>query len=1089
MDSAAKGWTSCRSILLCAILLLIIVAYVAVLSCQFRVPEKKADPLSVTGATVDLDARPPTVFVTGDHFASTPDVLMGPVDGQLDKLAVISSTATSIRAVLPNSTAQPGNYQLVVVNPPDPEDRKAEDEDLRAYGDRVSVTNLTVGSLETLDRQLKDRPSALLGLASGGQVVTSSLDSEIKNGEGGKTLDPSILEKVDRPLTIEEFRRLVFVNAPENFVSTALLYGPKWLTTPWPTVNGSRGPVTMQIPKATGNLAWNVQEITKASQVEYEVTYGVNFTKLDGDEPGRIASGTIDNVAATVTLDFASYGKGPGTYYVRVAAQDSGGKDVAYRAQPVKVRVHPKGGPPGIVVKVLNFVTVNFFSTTIQFFPTTLVSDPLSFPEGPKYFQWRTSLKNCQKVRFEVVEDDFKAGKQPIFSQIDSGSIYKLPNGDPYPWFHRWGHIDLKPVYQKLLAAKNQPGKAYALRVVPLDSQSKSCGAASDQLYLQYFEPYGKYIKHFMLYGQYFVGAPKGSLKPPPIHEGYHKVTPEFNCWKDNTKFFIVFEQEMDKPSVEKALTISPPWPDKVIKWYDKTSKITGGAAHSIGVGHMSNLWFDTVYTITLGTGAKTQKGKKILQTPVQWRFKTLPYAEKIPSIQKMNYTKAVTIPPGDMTISYKFTDVAKGEIRLWNVYATGPALQLPEATQKYKITSVKSKPTYEPTKETCIHVTLGNALMVSSMRFPFKVSAIQPSKTDLAIALAYLVPGKGRDPVLSLEPFVKVINKGPDPVPKEILPLVKVETTYFVSPPFCSDTWCKSSARKVVAVNTLQHCKAPFKKGDTCIVVPTSKELPKGKFQQPTRLYAAQARLKIPYNTHYYSSQFLNDNQKNNDYFFDPPKPVNLGDNPLPYEVIAYEKANFKGERKVWELYQGFLQHQVVSLGKLNNSISSIRVGSKVHAAAFEGAGYEGKYWKIDGHVKQLSSNLDNSISSLIVYDKNESEPWGVHLIGYKSGGHAKFFPLSKPGSQGWGAVLDKMGNRVPAPPYNIVCYFDYPSVGVVNDDVGTVKIHKKFSVFLYEAANLKGNAIHIKGPITQKLNQNWKNKVSSIRMPLTKN
>lgn len=838
----------------------------------------EAEEMVIDHVTVELDKRSPSITISGQAFDSEPQVFVGPVDGALEQLLVLTSSAESIAAQLPFSLATQGEFLLTIVDPISV--TRTNDEDASMVSVRRNVTiKFKVGLVEKLDDLQGDRPSGSVGMSANGRIATLITPVEINSNDDKIVLDASILDRIDRPLTHDELRQLAFVKADKNWVQIAggpLPFGQKRLTTPWPKVNGSRDPICLAKPlKTSVNLEWDTLATTGAKQIKYEIVFGSNFTKLDGDQSGAIASAVVKSTKGSIVLDLASFGKGSGTYYIRVAAQDALGEDVAYRSQPVKVVLEPNGCVPLLLGKPINLFTVNHFTSVKYGYArgVSVTTEPQSFPEGPPFIQWSTLLEACSNARLEVVKGDFNAGSSALYSKTGAGSVY--PHKANVSGIHRWGRFDLKPVYLKLLAAKHNLGQKYALRVVPIDAQGKQCGAAATELYLQYFQPHSASISKVMLNGQYLTGMPKGSLMAPPVYEGYNTVTPKFNCWKDNTKIFVSFKQEMDEKSVEKAMTISPPWPDLVVKWYTKNSMVTSGEIHSIGIGNMSNLWFDTVYTITLGTGAKTKSGKKILQTPVQWRFRTMPFADKMPLIEIVDYSKIVTIPNGEMTIAYAFNNVDKAEVGLGYVFHT----QIPQSliSVKETIEVLRVDPAYDPAMGAHVSVLYGNALAILGERHPFKVNVVPPVKTDLAISSAHLIPGRLSTDQITMDPYVEITNNGPSSIAKDVLPFAKVDVVYRVSPPFCSGIWCKWQAREVRAVASMKNCKAPFKKGNSCKLTPTSWDLPKGKLNKPARMYAAEARLSSAYNSHHYTPQIDDDSQKNNDYYYDPAIPIDV--------------------------------------------------------------------------------------------------------------------------------------------------------------------------------------------------------------------
>lgn len=77
-------------------------------------PGTVSGPMRITKAVADLeDVRAPKVRIQGEHFGDSPTVFLGQEDGKLVKLTVISTTATSILAKLPDSI-EPASYLLIV---------------------------------------------------------------------------------------------------------------------------------------------------------------------------------------------------------------------------------------------------------------------------------------------------------------------------------------------------------------------------------------------------------------------------------------------------------------------------------------------------------------------------------------------------------------------------------------------------------------------------------------------------------------------------------------------------------------------------------------------------------------------------------------------------------------------------------------------------------------------------------------------------------------------------------------------------------------------------------------------------------------
>ena len=62
------------------------------------------------------------------------------------------------------------------------------------------------------------------------------------------------------------------------------------------------------------------------------------------------------------------------------------------------------------------------------------------------------------------------------------------------------------------------------------------------------------------------------------------------------------------------------------------------------------------------------------------------------------------------------------------------------------------------------------------------------------------------------------------------------------------------------------------------------------------------------------------------------------------PYEVIAYEHANFQAITKSWRLAPGMRQLLVEDVGReLNDHIDALRIGERVGVALFDGAYFAG--------------------------------------------------------------------------------------------------------------------------------------------------
>jgi hypothetical protein len=150
---------------------------------------------------------------------------------------------------------------------------------------------------------------------------------------------------------------LLAILAPSG---AALAYdGPA--RTPTPFVDRSHGPVRLQEPNdSTAVVSWNARSWAHLSfpperrpdRVRLEVKHGSPFRRDTGlaveDSADLVETRATLPLQGTVVLDFARF-RGPGDYYVRIAAQRGGGapeRDVARRSRPVRVRLAGPTPPP-----------------------------------------------------------------------------------------------------------------------------------------------------------------------------------------------------------------------------------------------------------------------------------------------------------------------------------------------------------------------------------------------------------------------------------------------------------------------------------------------------------------------------------------------------------------------------------------------------------------------------------------------------------------------------------------------------------------------------------------------------------------------
>jgi hypothetical protein len=926
--------------------------------------------------------------------------------------------------------------------------------------------------VHTIDPQ---HPPALFGLHTAA-IAPEMINKAKPNGE--LTQPPSRVTPADYVVDMSEMVPLILPPLPPGGKET----------TPWPQINGTHGPVDLPLPNVTCTLGWNATEIKGCSQIEYEVAYGNTFTKLEGDEPGRVTSGIVKKAAGTQTIDFAALGKGLGTYYVRVAAQNASGQEVALRSQPAVVRVVAAGGSlPVLVPGVLVWTFANFTNYFSPLSPSDWQVDegPVYFWAGSvynpflrtgyDYFQWHTTNSLCVSGRLDVVAGDFGKGPSIHTATMPGRQLQQGGHGtSKWPLVERFGHFEMKPIYQKLLAANPAPWQVYALRVTPLDAAGKSCGDPSPTKYMQYAPAYAKcYIKSVSLHGCDLDprGCMVGDVAQPtldPAGKGV-VIVPAWNCWKDHSALLIGFSELMDRDSVEKALTFSPPWPQTITTWYDKKAGTTDW--ETIGVGHLSNLWFDTVYTITLDTKAKTKSGQPLIAGPVRWQFRTLPYAADLATIEKFDYPKVIVTPPGTLNVNYRVKDTEEFWIDLWQSVAHSEIVPtkapLPEGTLSSQVYAPKPA---EPGIGTYISAVVGNALGYFEYKHSFQLKELPDVNADLALngSKSFLVPGVPRGGLMSVSPVVVVEKYGSDPIPQELLGQIKVVTTYEVSSisalgkPLPGKPGIMLGSREVVCTNTLADAKGTSPHGPWYIV-PTCAEIPQGVFTNWTKLYRVMAQLELPlrqtvqpgvgFSALVPKSLFPNDQLKNNTILTN--SVVVLGSGAGPYEVVAYRDPGFKSFAAAWESPPVELQRQVDLWSPatgLNDQISSIEIGSQVKAWVFE-HDYWGRRLMVSSSAANLG-NMDNCISSLIITDQHAAEPWGVYVT---SGGTpvVKFFPFCYSDWLPWEATIGPSGARQPKlmPKTGLqgsVHYMSYKSLGPVSGNIFRLDITGPFNVRL---------------------------------------
>jgi hypothetical protein len=115
-------------------------------------------------------------------------------------------------------------------------------------------------------------------------------------------------------------------------------------------------------------------------------------------------------------------------------------------------------------------------------------------------------------------------------------------------------------------------------------------------------------------------------------------------------------------------------------------------------------------------------------------------------------------------------------------------------------------------------------------------------------------------------------------------------------------------------------------------------------------------------------------------------------------YDIIVYEGRDFAGVNKKYTVTEGNCQKQVINLtwewDKLNDKITSVRVGSRVAVVLFQHANYSGEYIVLSESTPDLGArHFNDRVTSLIVFLKEQGSPVGVHLFG----SHKTFYPVKE--------------------------------------------------------------------------------------------
>jgi hypothetical protein len=117
-------------------------------------------------------------------------------------------------------------------------------------------------------------------------------------------------------------------------------------------------------------------------------------------------------------------------------------------------------------------------------------------------------------------------------------------------------------------------------------------------------------------------------------------------------------------------------------------------------------------------------------------------------------------------------------------------------------------------------------------------------------------------------------------------------------------------------------------------------------------------------------------------------------------WQVIVYEHANFQGKSLVYSVHPGMCQRLEPELSKykMNDKLSSVKVGKNVAVRLFEHKNYSGQNLILSESVQSLSSyKFNDRVSSLVVNPKTMRSPVGVWLVHAKQSFRQTFYPASE--------------------------------------------------------------------------------------------
>lgn len=180
------------------------------------------------------------------------------------------------------------------------------------------------------------------------------------------------------------------------------------------------------------------------------------------------------------------------------------------------------------------------------------------------------------------------------------------------------------------------------------------------------------------------------------------------------------------------------------------------------------------------------------------------------------------------------------------------------------------------------------------------------------------------------------------------------------------------------------------------------------------------------------------------------------------PYEAVVYEHPNYAGKSLTYDIRSGMCQRIEPEIGKarMNDRLTSVRVGSGVGAMLFEHRNYAGPHLLLSESRNDLRPDyMNDRVSSLVVYPRSLSGPIGVWLIGSKS----EFYPVGEACRRA-----------------------DYPRV-VYSDNASKLYISGPMEVTVYEHPDFKGaSAVFTAGDTGRHhdLPNHLSRKVSSLRV-----